>query len=249
MRTAGSILVLQHPHERKKPLATVPLLPHVLKHVHVHTARHLKDPVVTFPQLRPALDPVVPMPSDTRTGHHSPSIAILFPSRESIPLHTWMTRVKGGGSEVDPTGRDSIHNADTEAFDSNAPETCHQEHLDGSQYILLVIDGTWMQASEMFRRLPASLLERATVVHLPLDLREPHAVLGLRSEPREDCMTTAESVALALGELEGMAVREAIMRSVERMTRLQAQWDPSVQARLEKGVEPTNRRRNLGNIR
>ena len=133
------------------------------------------------------------------------------------------------------------------------------------QYVLLVVDGTWKQGLEIFKRVaPIVLPPRgpATQVTLPPGPPSPHAQQGqqqeqgqqeqqqqqqggkdprsgdllLFMEPLPGCLTTVEAVARALYWLEGAAVHDALMRPLRRLIGVQARFDPSMRARLE-GVQ------------
>jgi DTW domain-containing protein YfiP len=82
--------------------------------------------------------------------------------------------------------------------------------------ILVVIDGTWLQADRMLRDNPRlAALPRIGLVH-----HQESGYVGLRREPAEGHLSTIEAVALALGALEGDPARfapmaEAFRRSVQ----------------------------------
>jgi len=78
---------------------------------------------------------------------------------------------------------------------------------------LIVPDGTWPQTSRTYRRLRA--LAAFPCVSLPAP---GVAVDRLRDAARPDRLATLEAVALALGILEGPAVRDALMRVYRIMT-------------------------------
>jgi DTW domain-containing protein YfiP len=78
---------------------------------------------------------------------------------------------------------------------------------------LVVPDGTWPQAVRTCRRIRA--LAELPCVALPAPVL---AVDRLRDPARPDQLATLEAVALALGILEGPAVRDALMRVYRIMT-------------------------------
>jgi len=78
---------------------------------------------------------------------------------------------------------------------------------------LVVPDGTWPQAGRTRKRVRA--LSRLPCVSLP---GPGIAIDRLRASARPDRMATLEAVALALGILEGSAVRDALMRVYRIMT-------------------------------
>ena len=84
--------------------------------------------------------------------------------------------------------------------------------------VLVVIDGTWLQADRMLRDNPSlAALPRIGLVH---DRESGYA--GLRREPAPGHLSTIEAVALALGALEGDPGRFAPMgEAFRRAVRLQ----------------------------
>ena len=84
--------------------------------------------------------------------------------------------------------------------------------------LLVVIDGTWLQADRMLRDNPAlAALPRVGLVH-----DRESGYTGLRREPAEGHLSTIEAVALALGALERDPARFAPMgEAFRRAVRLQ----------------------------
>jgi DTW domain-containing protein YfiP len=78
---------------------------------------------------------------------------------------------------------------------------------------LVVPDGTWPQAGRTRKRIRA--LSQLPCVSLPAP---GIAIDRLRASVRPDRMATLEAVALALGIVEGAAVRDALMRVYRIMT-------------------------------
>ena len=78
---------------------------------------------------------------------------------------------------------------------------------------LVVPDGTWPQTVRTCRRLRARAELRCVSLPAP-----GIAVSRLRDSARPDRLATLEAVALALGILEGPAVRDALMRVYRIMT-------------------------------
>ncbi|MFZ3208290.1 MAG: tRNA-uridine aminocarboxypropyltransferase [Geobacteraceae bacterium] len=70
---------------------------------------------------------------------------------------------------------------------------------------LVVVDGTWRQASRMGRRLPG--LEHAAMVRLP---EGEKTVWGVRRECRPEGLATFEAIARALGIIESLEVQESM---------------------------------------
>jgi DTW domain-containing protein YfiP len=71
---------------------------------------------------------------------------------------------------------------------------------------LLVPDGNWNQTKHMMRRVP--MLQQATPVRLAGSNRD---FAGLRQNRLPDRMSTFEAITLALGIIEGPAVRQQLM--------------------------------------
>lgn len=78
--------------------------------------------------------------------------------------------------------------------------------------VLLVVDGTWLQAEKMLAANPALAALPRVAVAAP----EPSGYGGLRREPAPHCLSTLEAVAWALGELEGAPERFEPMRAAFR---------------------------------
>jgi DTW domain-containing protein len=78
--------------------------------------------------------------------------------------------------------------------------------------VLVVIDGTWVQAEKMLTANP--FLAALPRVSVESDL--PSGYRDLRREPAPHCLSTIEAVACALGALEGDPVRFEPMRAAFR---------------------------------
>jgi DTW domain-containing protein YfiP len=77
---------------------------------------------------------------------------------------------------------------------------------------LVVVDGSWRQASRMGKRLPG--LEHATMVRLP---EGPETAWGVRKESRPEGLATFEAIARALGIIESAAVQESMEELFRQM--------------------------------
>jgi DTW domain-containing protein YfiP len=77
---------------------------------------------------------------------------------------------------------------------------------------LFVPDGTWRQASKVWRREP--LLASVPCVRLPVGKPSRYV---LRRAPREGCLSTIEAIARAYGILEGPEVQRALEDLFEKM--------------------------------
>lgn len=124
-------------------------------------------------------------------------------------------------------------------------------------YVLLVVDGTWRQAREMFDdmqpwlmrpqgpgrqvQLPGQQQQQQhhpdlTLAETPPTLLQRDSHSRLRTEPAEGTCSTLEAVAAAVAVLEGDTLLfETLMRPLRLLTHHQAQYDPAVAARLQPG--------------
>lgn len=202
----GLVVVLQHPFEQRRSLATVPLLQLCLSERSLGVVRSRK-PAPLLPLLRACAAFAVPL-------------LFLYPSPESEELAVPPPRVPPAG-HASPQ-----HDVDLPSLEARAA---------AAPWVLLCVDGTWSQAREMAARLrcvrhdtawsqlghvrlsctsvrphfpsPASpALEEccpgARLVRLPSPAVAASALL-VRSEPAAGCVSTAEAVALALSVLAG----------------------------------------------
>lgn len=78
--------------------------------------------------------------------------------------------------------------------------------------ILVVIDGTWLQAEKMLIANPSL----AALPRIRVAPAHPSGYGDLRREPAPHCLSTIEAVACALGELEGDPARFEPMRAAFR---------------------------------
>jgi DTW domain-containing protein len=79
--------------------------------------------------------------------------------------------------------------------------------------VLMVIDGTWIQAEKMLTANPFL----ASLPRLRVEALRPSGYLDLRREPAPHCLSTIEAVAGALGDLEGDPRRFEPMRQAFRL--------------------------------
>jgi len=79
--------------------------------------------------------------------------------------------------------------------------------------VLLVIDGTWLQAEKMLAANP----RLAALPRVAVASSEPSGYRDLRREPAPHCLSTVEAVAFALGALERDPARFEPMRAAFRL--------------------------------
>jgi DTW domain-containing protein YfiP len=201
----GAVVIVQHPHECKRPLATVPLLQRCLARVHVLRRRTYTPGVGGVP----VLDAVLHAASH---GQPAVPVYVLWPGPDAVDVRH-AAAAAGLGDLSGDTGNDGACNT-------------------RSAYILVALDGTWHQAREMAAACIPALCPPGKCVHLGAHIND--ADLLLRTEPAPGCVVTAEAVARALGvleaaatgnEAEGEAVREALLAPVRRLVALQRVHD------------------------
>lgn len=129
---------------------------------------------------------------------------------------------------------------------ANVRGKAREDGSDPPRLTLLVIDGTWKQAKEMFREMGRSpyLGPRVVQVALPPQEAQERGEGGppdgvLRKQPMKGCVTTLEAIAFSMFYLEsltgvsgqGQAVREALLRPLRAMVEVQLQHGASRAAR------------------
>ena len=203
-------MVLQHPHEARRTLASVPLLAASLRKLRVVRSRGFKP------------------------GHNTFLDAILAAARrETDPLPLFLLWPAEAVDVAEAAKRLSPSPAASVAL------SARDDTLMRCAYVLLVLDGTWTQCTEMARPLLVQLCPPAVVVHLSSWTNDPDCLL--RSEPAPGCVVTAEAVARALEALEARAtgdvdaaeaLREQLLKPLRMLVALQRRRDV-----LGKGVK------------
>ncbi|BBN01995.1 tRNA-uridine aminocarboxypropyltransferase [Marchantia polymorpha subsp. ruderalis] len=249
LRTATKIIILQHPHETRHKLATVPV-----------AARCLLDcEVVVGRKFRPGschhLDECASSSSaECRTCGHKNSVLLLFPTPTATDLRAWCQSSKNatrssasesldiGNPHVDGdelTEGESLHSLAERALElgGEGQGLAHEEVRDGScgdgcrgrQRTLLIVDGTWQHAKEMVKASAPFLEDFVTNVSLPHDVSREGWGMGdmdsiLRKEPFAGCVSTMEAIARALGilELDGPRIETTLLSVLQEMVNLQA---------------------------
>ena len=170
-----NILVLQHPVEfRRKTVSTTPLLKLVLEHVQVLVGRSFDHPLEAVLQnaVREGRTPLVLFPGPNATNLEDP-IAI-----EELLVQT--TRNSNQSQENITMSK------------SSQAET--------NKLLLIIVDGTWTQASRMVRYSPL-LLEQCIAVQFT-GTDDPSIYDSIRKQPAKHCLSTLESCCRALNLLE-----------------------------------------------
>mmetsp|Transcript_27335 Transcript_27335/g.52029 ORF Transcript_27335/g.52029 Transcript_27335/m.52029 type:complete len:358 (-) Transcript_27335:262-1335(-) len=272
--TAGGVFILQHPHERKRNLATAPILQKCLRRCWVVRSRRFdsaKNPLVNALLVRSTESPALP-------------IVLLYPGPGAVGLQDLaqdqrfqeavltrkMARAGLGkpndsceGGDAGGVRLDNLHDSNNKIdngdhIDLNnsvespvdhrgaAAAEAEAERLLGCDYVVLVLDGTWQQAREMFASSFAALPFSCSMARLDSPDTDSSAApeqARMRSEPSTGCMLTIEAVSEALRLLEGKdrgpAVADVLLAPLQLITKMQARWDPA----LKPGYKPDKRER------
>lgn len=230
-QTRTHILILQHPHEARHKLSTVPLLTHCLSNCHVIVGR----------RFLPASFPVLQSASST------PAL-LLFPSDSAQPISNWFaihrldcppcqspdfstSNSYNLGDFATPNCRNSCNLGDLGDLSTSHPRLSSQiaaEDL-GPHILLLVVDATWQHAREMIKASAPFLEKFAVPVCLPFDVKQEGSCMGnsdliLRKEPFEGCVSTMEAVASCLRVLEpnGIEIEQKLLCVLRKMVEFQA---------------------------
>lgn len=174
LHLSGLVVVLQHPAEQKRALATVPLLELCLSSssLAVVRCRRARGPLFEA-LLSAARRPDSPLP-----------LFVLWPGAGAANLAALALK------------------RPPPACDGNPHVLSFTDRLATASYALLVLDGTWQQAQEMAALVIETCVPPGVLARLPFEAVEDAAVL-IRSEPSQGCTVTAEAVARAVELLEG----------------------------------------------
>lgn len=180
LETSTRVIILQHPHELRHKLSTVPLLQKCLRNSQVIVGRRLNM------GSSPILDAICSQcdAEKSKCCH----VLLLFPGEEATDLETWISNRAQSGMPDHPPQNENENG--------------------GILLLLIVIDGTWQHAKEMVKASLAFLSRvNALQVCLPHDRNtQGHSIwnsdLILRKEPFGGCVSTMEAVARSLRILE-----------------------------------------------
>ncbi|GAQ88159.1 hypothetical protein KFL_004050030 [Klebsormidium nitens] len=249
--TKTRVVVLQHPMEAAKRLSTVPLLSKVLLQTETFLGRRFRvgsDPML-HARLRGAGAEYLSAPHGLLEDGENP---LGSPSAASENGNCSRSSLCGGLRCLDPgEGMDGsglgrgqqrlvlllFPGPNAKDLSQLAQEVPGFRSLEKT---LVVIDGTWQHAREMFRSLEPHLPGSVTQVQLPSALENSSEPLmkcpgGLlmRKEPKAGFVSTSEAVARALFfcEPDGACVRDAILAPLKKMVAFQAARNPAMAAK------------------
>ncbi|KAG0569742.1 hypothetical protein KC19_6G113000 [Ceratodon purpureus] len=228
------LLVLQHPHELKHKLATVPVLSRCIQPCHVVVGRRLHSSNWPFA-------------ASDDAGH----TLLLFPGPDATELKLWYEEVtdreRVGAVEraEDALPRSMqalkvVRNDSDQNEDNGGGGVIKPKDI---QITLVVVDGTWEHAQEMVKASLPFLSKFVTQVCLPFDVRSEGFGVGesdliIRKEPYGGCVSTMEAVArsLAILEPDGHMVESNLMDVLRKMVSLQALHfsSPKIRPKLKK---------------
>ncbi|KAK9787987.1 hypothetical protein WJX73_003228 [Symbiochloris irregularis] len=235
----GSVLILQHPHEVRRSLGTVRLLPRCVSRLTIAVGRTIKG---TSRKDAANIAGLI----DGAVEQECP-VLLLYPAKGATSLALFADSPSFGARLA------AAHN-----HPSSTPP--------GRAYLLIALDGTWTNAREMFNALPPTWLgadglvklvqlpepsANSSTVHLP----EASTGLGtaavsgkgtaaqggetlslpclIRPEPELSHVTTYEAISRAVAILEHWdpSQLQKCLAPLRMMTQLQAAFNPAIHAR------------------
>ena len=261
--TRGALVVLTHPNEHKRALATGWILPRCLRRCAVLTRRSPPDAFLRM--LRPAADDGGVLPADA-------PIYLLYPAPHATDVTRIDVRADAESFRSAREGHDDEYGGGGGGGGGALPGRISaelasaREALRDAAYLCIAVDSTWRQAREMVVRAVEALPARTRLVQLPTrgsaeapglrrvwersggdDPGDDRGDVGtLRVEPAEGCMLTAEAAARAMAALErgyardgdgdgdGDSAAAAAISALRAMARTQAAHDPAMRAGVVK---------------
>ncbi|GMH35782.1 hypothetical protein BSKO_03650 [Bryopsis sp. KO-2023] len=200
LRLEGRFILLQHPFEERRRLATVPIASAALENFEIIKGRSFG------PQKSEALRQLV---EDAQKGLCV--LYVLFPGPGAVPLAQAIEEQK---RKLDPGNESSDQMKD---------------------YGLIVIDGTWKEAKEIFKASSSWWLPpHGPGIRVEVSKHSSTRREGvLRMEPWEGCMSTVEAIAGALRLLEsyGQRIHDALVTPFHKMVDIQCQHNEALVAR------------------
>lgn len=150
----------------------------------------------------------------------APLLAAALTHAKAVVGLSWPNLRRVLGREVDAKRWGVLYLGSTEgeapltAVDRKGKPLAHQEALLHGLEGIIVLDGSWSQAKALWWRNPWLLKCTRLVLNAPFASRYGK----LRREPRRDSLSTLESVAFALSELEDdPAIFETLLRPFEAL--------------------------------
>jgi DTW domain-containing protein YfiP len=224
--TRGALVVLTHPNEHKRALATGWILPRCLRRCAVLTRRSPPDAFLRM--LRPAASAAA---ADDGVLPADAPIYLLYPALHATDVTRVDVRADAESFRSAREGHDDEHDVGGGGGGGgggalpgriSAELTSAREALRDAAYLCIAVDSTWRQAREMVVRAVEALPARTRLVQLPTrgsaeapglrrvwersggdDPGDDRGDVGtLRVEPAEGCMLTAEAAARAMAALE-----------------------------------------------
>ena len=212
----SSVVVLQHPAESKRRLQTARLAGLVVGGQGAAGGFHLISCRRIKREEHSSL-----LPEGFWASVDRGRVLVLFPGAAAVPIATVVENLTCRQGVDEGGGHDSVQVAD--------------------RIVLIVIDGTWKQAKEMWRELKQNRylgdkIHQVTISIPPSERGAATSVSGqqpesgiLRKQPAKGCVTTLEAIAYALFDLEkvqaseqaALQVRDALLRPLHAMVRIQ----------------------------
>jgi len=197
-------VVIQHPREEQRPLATVPLLRRVIGPVHV-IRKH--KPTRGFSKV---LDDAL---------LHPEACMVLFPGAGAVPVHQGAKRPEW----MDASGPHAPSSSSPKEERKEESEEKPREGRGGVR-TLVVIDGTWEQCKKMVCW-NHDRLQACPQVELQ-DL-QPSAYT-FRRQPTAFCLSTLEAVGRTITAITGSDLHEkSLLRPLEELCRQQHEHIPA----------------------
>ncbi|CAK9225851.1 unnamed protein product [Sphagnum troendelagicum] len=247
---ATRLLILQHPHETRHKLATVPILSRCIQPCHVIVGRRLHS---NSSPLLESLATSAKIAAKSQQQRRRDVALLLFPGPDAVDLGMWFASLQQQGlwGIMAPEAERGIP-----APAAHVPQENEEQVLvlmlqasekswqaPRTQITLIVLDGTWEHAKEMVKASFPYLSEFAIQVCLPYDANREGDGMGdsdfiMRKEPFGGCVSTMQAVAQALSilEVDGPRIEETLMAVLRKMVLLQASHChcPKIRPKLKK---------------
>ena len=196
------IIILQHPQEPREPLSTVPKIQKVLSQdVQVFVGLswpNLKKILFPDSQKGPPTAPTASITSTIPSTNLNPvsatKSAIIKNTDSFIDLKTWAVIYLGSGIKAEDYKATAVTVTDLKGKPYSLDlQNRKLNQLEG----LVLLDGTWSQAKTLWWRNPW-LTKLTRVILTPSN---PSLYGRLRREPKKQCLSTLESLAMVLESL------------------------------------------------